>query len=204
MRKFKIYLMIIIISGILLFVLNFVTGYFGERVGVYITNKASVYSVAVIEEAIRDEVVDRIDVHELVIFQKDEKNVITNVNINTAIVNDILAHVNESVISSMQAIEEERLTLPLGIIVSDTLFGSLGPEFNIRLVPMGRAVTDVVAEVSPYGINSSLLEVSIKVKVNIETIIPLRKEVVEIDFNIPLVMQVINSDVPLFYVKGNY
>src|SRR5690554_1603046 len=117
MRKFKIYLIIILISGVLLFTVNFITNYFGERVGVYITNKASVYSVVVIEEAIRDEVVSRIDIDELVIFQKDQKNTITNVSINTKQINNILANVNKSVVKSMEALEEEKLSLPLGIIV---------------------------------------------------------------------------------------
>lgn len=201
MRKFKIYLIIIVITSLLLFLINFVSNYFGERVRVYVTNKASIYSVTLIEDALRNEVVERIDIENLVIFIKDDRNVITNVNINTSQVNEILAHVNKSIITSIEALKEENISLPLGIIISDTLFGSTGPELKIRVVPMGNVVSDVVAEVSPYGINSSLLEVSIKVKVEIQTIIPLRRESVEVNFNIPLVMQVINSDVPLFYVN---
>lgn len=191
-----------IVLAFIIITLNFVSGYFGERVGLYIKNKVSVYSVNVIEDSLRSEVINRIDMENLLIINTDHNDVVKDVHINTAQVNEILAGVNKSVTKSMNDLTEDSLELPLGIIFSDTLFGDLGPDFSILIVPIGRAVTDIVTEVSPYGINSSLLEVSIKVKINMETLIPLRKELVELDFNIPLVIEIINSDVPLFYVNS--
>lgn len=202
MKKIKICLTLTIILFLVFGIMNFVSGYFSDRVSVYISNKATIYCSNVIEEAIRDEVVSRIDLESLVTYNKDQDEVVKSIYINTKQVNDILSNVNKSISNNMNKIENEKLVLPLGIVLSETLFYDIGPDMTINIVPVGSAITDVVSKVSPYGINSSLFEVSINVKMKVETIIPLKKGLVDISFDIPLVIQIINSDVPRYYFSS--
>jgi len=203
MKKLKIY--IIIISSLLIcfLILNFVSGYFGDRVELYVEKKATLYATTMIEESLRTSVIPKIDEGDLLEIKEGSDGKVLSVNINTAHVNEILANVNESVSKSIQEIEKVELDLPLGIILSDTLFGNDGPNIAIKITPIGSAKTDVVSKVSPYGINSSLLEISINVKIDIETLIPLRRNSTELNFNIPIIMQIINSEVPPFYLRNN-
>lgn len=203
MKKLKIYLIVIICFLVVFFTINFVTGYFSDRVSVYVSNKATVFSTQIIKDAIRDEVIDKIDIDKLVYLHKNNEEVVKSVYINTQQVNSILSGVNASLLKSMDNLESLNLTLPFGIIISETLFYDLGPDIKIRIMPAGSVKTDIVSKVSAYGINSSLLEVSINVIVQIDTIIPLKRGTTIIDFNIPIVMQVINSDVPRYYYNTN-
>ena len=202
MKKIKIYLVIVMSLLIGFFMLNFVSGYFGDRVEVYVHKKAALYATVTIENALRESVIDNIDEDKLLNINYDSNNVVKSVIINTAEVNRILADVNRSVVDSLEEIKEENLDLPLGIILSETLLGDVGPTISIRIIPATSATTDIISEVSPYGINSSLFELSIKVKVDIETIIPLRRNISSLNFNIPIVITVLNSDVPQIYLMN--
>jgi sporulation protein YunB len=203
MRKIRIYLTILTIFLVIFFVINFITGYFSKRVSVYVNNKATIYSTKVLEEAIRLEVVDKLDLDSLVYLNKNSQEVVTSVYINTSQVNKIMSGVSKSLVKNLEKIEQQSLILPLGIIISETLFYNWGPNINIRIIPVGSVVTDVVSKVSEYGINSSLLEISISVKIKIDTIVPFKKGTTEVNFNVPLVMQVLNSDVPRYYFNGS-
>lgn len=203
MKKLKIFLIVTFIMIITLFLINFMTGYFSDRVSVYINNKATVFTTQLFQKALQEEVVSKIDVEQLVYLHKDNEEVIKSVYINTKQVNSILSGVNASLVNNMQKLTSEKLTLPLGIIISETLFYDLGPDLTIHIIPVGKVETDIISKVSPYGINSSLLEVAISVKVQIDTLIPLKKGTAAVAFNIPLVLQIINSDVPRYYYNTN-
>lgn len=202
MKKIKIYL-IISISLLLGFsIINFVTGYFSDRVEVYIRQKSAVLSTTLIEDVIRQSVVNKIDESTLITINNNSDNTVKSVIINTNTVNGILADVNASIKEVIADIENEELELPFGIILSDTLFGDTGPSINIKIIPSPFIITDLVSNVTPYGINSSLLEISIKIHFEYETIIPLRRNISKLDFNIPLVITVLNSEVPQIYLMN--
>lgn len=203
MKKLKIYLITILSLLIIIFVINFVTGYFSNRVSVYVKNKATIFTTQILRDAVQEEVVNKIDVDKLIYLHKNNEEVVKSVYINTQQVNSILSGVNTSLLKGMNKLENETLTLPLGIIISETLFYNLGPDLKIRIMPVGSVETDIISKVSAYGINSSLLEIAISVKVQIDTIIPLKKGSSTIDFNIPIVIQILNSDVPRYYYNTN-
>jgi len=203
MKKAKFFIIVFLIMFIFFAITGFISGYFSKRVTVYVNNKATVFCNKVIEEAIREEVVNNIDLENLVYFNKASDGTVKSVYINTKQVNTILSGVNKSIASNVEKIKKEKLQLPLGIIFSETLFYDLGPELEINIIPVGSAITDLTSTCTDYGINSSLLQVSITVKMMVETIIPLKKGSADINFTIPLIIQVINSDVPRYYYNTN-
>lgn len=203
MKKIKIYMIITISLLLVLFILNFVSGYFGDRVEVYIEQKSALFATNTIETALREAVINDLNEEELFTINKESDGTVKSVIVNTATVNEILANVNSSVSDSIEDIKKENLSLPLGIILSDTLFGDRGPSINIKILPAPQAVTDIIATATAYGINSSILEISIKVKIDYQTIIPLRRNVSSLNFNIPLVITILNSEVPQIYLMNN-
>lgn len=203
MKKIKIYMIITLSLLLGFFIINFVSGYFGERVEIYIEQKAALFASQTIENALREAVIDNLDTDDLYTINDNIDGTVKSVIVNTASINEILANVNTSVSNSIEDIKNEKLSLPLGIIISDTLFGDKGPDINIKIIPAPQAVTDIIAKATPYGINSSILEISIKVKIDYQAIIPLRRNDYSVSFNIPLVITILNSEVPHIYLMNN-
>lgn len=198
--KSRLYFTFIFIISFILII--FIDGYFSERVDVYIKMKASLYSSSIIEKAINEEVVPHLDSEKLLkIIYNGEK--VESVYINTNQVNELLALVNASLQKTITAFPKDDLALPMGLILSDTLFSDFGPNLYVDIYPVGTIATDIVSTTEEYGINSSILKVSIKTTVKFMAMVPLNKEEITVVNNIPLVIQVINGEVPRYYSNSN-
>lgn len=203
MRKIKIYAFLFLLIFIFGFLLVFVDGYFSERVGVYMKSKAENHCASLVSDVLKEEVINIIDADELVTVNYKSENIVSNISVNTKIVNTFLKSVNEKLILSIKDIENGNVSIPIGIILSDTLFGELGPNFDVKIVMLGSFKTDVYTELTEYGINSSLFEVFVKVSFSINAMIPLNKNLSTVDVRVPLVIQIINGEVPRYYYNTN-
>lgn len=207
MKKYKRIFVWFLLLGFMLFSVNFISGYFGQRVAVYVKQKAILNTSLLIEETIKKEVLPTIDIENLIKLNTDDNKKVQNVIINTKQINEILANINNSLYDSIKKIEDKielnNMTLPFGIIISDTLFGDVGPNFRIKIYPLGSVKSDVVTSMDDYGINSSILKIDIVVKINFMTVIPLNKEDIEVVTKVPIVVQIINSEVPRYYYYGD-
>ena len=182
-----------------MFLTQFINGYFSHRVEVYIEQKTTLYASNYIEEALRTNVAKQIPSEELYTMVTNKDDVVSAIYINTSKVNYILSMVHSSIQDSLQTLKDEKLTLPFGIIFSETLFSNVGPYLKIRIIPIGSYVCDIVTTMNDYGINNSLFEIDIKVEIQINTILPLKKGTSIVNCNIPLVVQILQGSVPRYY-----
>ena len=159
----------------------------------------------IIASAIEREVLSNIDLDNLIITVKSENENIDSIYINTYQVNNILALTTSSITSQLNNLENqdlEQLTLPLGIILSDVLFYDLGPEIKIKLYPVGAVKCDVKSVIEEYGINNSIFRLEIDVSVSFAVVVPLQREEIEVNTAIPVVVQIIQGEVPRFYFSS--
>lgn len=202
-KKIKIYSSVLLIFFLGIFIISFVSGYFSTRVKYYINQKVTVNSSILFERAIRDAVVPNIDTSSIIILTFGEYNKVENVVINTKEISNIMSMVLQVLENNLQKIEQEEelnsLSLPLGIILSDTLFQRLGPNINILIQPVGSFKVDIITTAEPFGINNSLIQVILMVKMNFITIIPFNKQIIETKINIPLAIEIISGEVPRYY-----
>ncbi len=203
MRKIKIYAFLFLLIFIFGFLLVFVDGYFSERVDVYMKSKAENHCASLVSDVLKEEVINIIDADELVTVNYKSENIVSNISVNTKIVNTFLKSVNEKLILTIKDIENGNASIPIGIILSDTLFGELGPNFDVKIIMLGSFKTDVYTEMKEYGINSSLFEVFVKVSFSINAMIPLNNNLSTVDVRVPLVIQIINGEVPRYYYNTN-
>lgn len=199
MKKIIVYVFLIICFALVFFSVKFVNNYFSQRVSVYIQNKGVVYTQNYLQEAIIENVVEEIDINSMYLITENNDKKVTNVLINTAQVNKILSLVNKSIEDNIVTLSEEKLDLPLSIIMGETIFSKFGPNIKLRVLPIGKYECDIISNVSEYGINNSLFEIYINVTLTIETIIPLKKNEASVNCKIPLVMQVVQGEVPRYY-----
>lgn len=59
--------------------------------------------------------------------------------------------------------------------------------------------SDIQTKVSNYGINNVFLEVIVYVEVSMQVLLPFASKTVQANTNIPIVMKIIEGNVPNFY-----
>lgn len=199
MRKIIIYVFLFFIVIVSFIVINFLNNYFSERSQMIIENKGIVYTQKFIQEAILKDVVEEINISSLYYMKEDTNQNVDSILINTAQINKILGLVNKSLDNSINNIPYENIKIPLYSIMGDTLFNSFGPNINLKIYPIGNFKCDVISEVLPYGINNSLFKIYIKVDMKIQSIVPLMKSESNVESQIPIVLQIIQGEVPRYY-----
>ncbi len=199
MKRFIIYVFLFISLLLSLLIINILNNYFSDRVAVYIQNRGIVYTQNYIHDAIMDSVIKEIDISSMYLFKEDTNQKINSVLINTAQVNKILALVNDSLDTNIISLQEEKIKIPFTTIIGETIFSNIAPDVKLRIIPIGNFKCDIISEVKQYGINNSLFEIYIQVDLKIESLVPLQKIESNVKCKIPIVMQIIQGEVPRYY-----
>lgn len=92
--------------------------------------------------------------------------------------------------------------VPLGQATNMPLIGNLGPKIPIRFHVIGSVQSNVVYEITEFGINNAMIDVSIIIKVNVQVIVPLATKTSIIEQKIPVAMGIFPGQVPQIYTRG--
>lgn len=206
-KKIKVYTIMSLIIFLTAAVIVFISGYFSERVNYYVQQKVKIKANMLFEQAIRNAVIPNIDIDSILQLSYGEGDKVENVIINTKEVNTIMSQslevINELFIKVENATELNNLTLPLGIIISDTLFQNMGPDITIKIRPVGSYKLDLITSADHFGINNSIIQVLLILQVDFLTIIPFNSQLVTVDLQVPLVIEIIQGVVPRYYYYLN-
>ena len=192
-RKLKMkFIMFLIVVGISVF---FVSGYFSDRVKLYVKQTATNNASIKIAEAINENVLSQMKLEN--IFEKEKGY------INTSSVNKILKEVNENISNNLNDYTYNKIKIPLGLIFSEVLFSDSKLGLTIKTKPISSFVTDVVSKVEEYGINNSMITVEIVVKIEIMALIPLNEDTFIVESHIPIAMLILEGGIPegIIYAK---
>lgn len=185
--------------------LTAIDNYFSKKSDLYITQEVTTIISDVIGEALSyNKVFQKTD--KILNYKYNSDNVISSIYIDTVIVNELLSNSNLvlSRLLTEGTIEKsiQDISLPLGMLISKSLFTTLGPDINIEVLPITSYKTDIITSLKDYGINNSIFEVYLKIAVNVETIIPLKQSTINYETNILLASQIIQGEVPYYYYMG--
>lgn len=148
----------------------------------------------------------------------DDKTQVQSVQVNSQLLNDILYDAMNSVNESLAlAIEgkEDPIThqvyfdsgvvdyIPLGAFTNIAAFSEFGPKIKIKIRMINRVSGTYDISNEEYGINSTLLKISIKIEVVAEVFAGLSRETVHLQEEIPIVLQLLQGNVPTYvpYLK---
>lgn len=180
----------------------------------------------VISKAISARTTDVLDVNEIIVEAPSAENVITT-KFNTEIINKVrsetatlvkqylenaengdlsylpsLQHVEYDV-GRMQAGDGIVFFVPLGQAANLPIIGNLGPKIPIRFHIIGNVHTNVETKITEFGINNALVDVSIKINVNVQIIVPLASSAANVEQTIPVAMGIVSGTVPQIYSDGD-
>lgn len=92
--------------------------------------------------------------------------------------------------------------LPSGIIFNNPILSNIFPKIPIKLDLIGNAISILNTDIESYGINSALLKVNIEITVEVKVLLPFTTKKIEVVSNIPIVMKIIEGNIPSYYLGG--
>jgi sporulation protein YunB len=192
----------------------------------YAESKTEQIATLVINKAVNQKIAEDLDVNELIITEQDSNEKITLIKFNPTIVTRVLSETTNVVQRSLNEVEDGNLNalefisdieiktseeakaqgiiyeIPLGQATKNALLGNLGPKIPIRFMPIGEVSSDIVTSTKEFGINNAWLQVAVKIRVNIQIIVPFATKQKTVTTEIPIGMAVLPGDVPEFYNGG--
>lgn len=207
MIKLKKLIIILLVILIPISILVVIDNYFSERSRIYVEKEVITVISNSLATSLEKPIQDSLFSSPMLLYQYDKNEVIKGIYIDSNVVNQILINVNQSLKEALdKGVLEKEITnieIPLGSLISKSVFANVGPNVPIKILPISFYKTDIVTNMKPYGINNVLFEVYLNIKIEVDTIIPLRKDEINFSTNILLVSQLLQGEVPYYYYSGD-
>lgn len=181
-------------------------GYFGEAINLYTVQISREYASEIIEDVLRGDILEVMNEGSLMKQVLNEEGDVVYSYLDSYKVNKIRNMAQSKIIEAIKIIEAQEefqsVELPLGYFFSRNMFLSDGIRVPISLDVVGSHNIEVLVKATPYGINSSVIEIFLDILISVQVTIPFQEEAISCHQTIPLSIEIINSDVPDYYYNG--
>lgn len=170
-----------------------------------IKNNISYYDNILIEEYLDTKELRDCYIEELITIDKNSKEEIVNIDINTSksyiLLNKIVNNLknSNSTYRDMYAKNKKNyiiLRYPIGLISNNILINNLGYRIPIRLELNSNILTGIKSKVTNYGLNNALIEVYLRVKFTSNVVYFSLDDRVDNEYEILLASKMIMGRVP--------
>lgn len=206
-KRLKQLLIIIIIMIILSIILIYI---YSKKISPVIMKYALIDSkkigISIISKGVNEEVTKILDNNDIFYIEKDKNDVVETIDYNTKVVNELLSIVSRITYDNLKDIEKNNngiiTRIPIGVVTDNVFFNNLGPKVPVKINLDGNVLTSLKSDVKEYGLNSALIQISVKVEANIDVIIPLKVEKIIIVNEVPVSIKIIKGNVSSIFT-GN-
>lgn len=198
------FLILLLIIPIVL--IQIIDNYFGPKTNEYIYNQTKVLVSNTFSSLINESIMPYIDQEHLVEITYKEEDNVSNVILNTVLFNKILSKVYTLMENTFQTNMNNffhDLEIPLGSLISKTIFAGRGHIIDIPITPIGAYNVDLKTSTKTIGINSQALEVYLEIEIDVETIIPFNPMTHKITSSFLLCSFIIQGEVPNYYYASS-
>lgn len=211
-KKFKIILLIICIMTIFTYIFKYINKKLSPKLIHYASIEIRKISNLIITESIKTDSFSKININDLFTLNKNNKDEIMTVDINTAIVNKLILEATTKIQENLKELEQGKLNnyneknkngvvlkIPLGQIYNNFLLNNKGPKIPVKLKILGDMETKVDTSIKNYGINNAIIEITLEISVKEEVLLPINSEEIKVTQRIPLAIKIIQGTVPNYY-----
>ena len=217
-RKIKILFIILILIILLSFtILKLITKNISPIMMEYSKSKVKRLASLVINKGVTDDVLNIINTQELFIVDKSNNEEIITITLDPLMVNRIESSATDKVESILSLLEKndqellakyninsEYFVIPSGMVFNSGLMANVGPLIPIKMKLIGNVKSEVITSLKEYGINNSLITVSVNITVELKVILPLTIDSVSITNSVPVAIKLIQGKVPNYYGSSLY
>ena len=156
-------------------------------------------AIDIISKGVSDDVVKVLSEDNLFNIDKDSNGNIELIDYNTKVVNKILSVTSKRVTANFNELSKKKngviMSVPIGVVTDNIFLENLGPKVPIKLVLNGNVLTSLKTNVKEYGINSALIEVSVKIEANIYLVVPFKSTEIKVINEVPISIKVVKGNV---------
>ena len=213
-KKIGIFIFIIILIIVLsLLILKFINDKVAPRVMDYSISEMKRVASTIINRSIRDDSLPSEELEQMFIVSKSKEEEVISITLDSGIVNKITNRISDSCEDNLRLVEEHRFSelkkkfnigeeyffVPSGILFNNSILSAIGPKIPVNLKMIGNVTSGIITDVKEYGINNSLIMVSLEIKVEMMVILPFSTEYVSITNYVPIAIKLIQGKVPNIY-----
>ncbi|NBK98138.1 MAG: sporulation protein YunB [Erysipelotrichia bacterium] len=153
------------------------------------------------------------DASELIIYRYNDQHEVIGVEYDTKKLNDILYGALDIVDNSLEAAENGEVDpllkevlfddgviyeIPIGYLSGIAFLENYGYRFKVTIRMLHYTDGDLEVKSEPYGINNSLITINLNLNIHAKAITAIAKQDISFTETIPLVVQVIQGDIPAY------
>ena len=176
----------------------------------------------VINSTVLNEIASNTTLDDLFIIKEDKDGNIVSMDINSVSTNKLLVKTGKVLEQNFKYLETGEIDklkmpdlnintakkgiiyeLPSGIIFNNIFLNNLLPKIPIRMNLVGSVFSKIITDLESYGINNAIFKVNIQVTVNLKVILPFANKNVELIAIIPIIIKIIEGDIPNYYFPNN-
>ncbi len=213
-KLIKFFLILIII----LIPINLILNYINKKISPKLTNYAELeirkISNLIITKSITKESLEKININDIFIINKNNNNEILTVDLDTVKINNLIREATLNIEENLKQLELGNineynelkkgvvLEIPLGLIYNNFLLNNRGPKIPVKLKIIGDMEMETKTKVTNYGINSALIEISLETRIKEEVILPITTKEIEVTSITPIAIKLVQGTVPNYYSNG--
>jgi len=211
-KKLKPIIIIIILLTTIATSIHYINKIISPKLTEYASIEIKKLSNLIITKSIKTETLEKLNIEDLFIITRNEKDEILTLDINTITLNKIILSSTINIQENLKALEQGKinsnndenkngvvLKIPLGQIYNNFLLNNLGPKIPVKLKILGDMETKVNTNIKNYGINNALIEITLDIKVKEKVILPINTEEITVTQTLPIAMKIIKGTVPNYY-----
>jgi sporulation protein YunB len=161
----------------------------------YISNKIVNTSV---EKHFKD-----VEYKDIVNIMYDNENKISAVSIDFSYLNTLKSRIMLDISQNIDSLKQTDMKIPLGSFLNNEFFMGVGPDITFQIVPYGMVYIDFRDAFSGMGINQTVHEIYLDVKMNIGAVMPGIKATNTYTTSLMIAHTVIVGNVPDNYTGVN-
>ena len=180
----------------------------------------------IINSTVIEEISKNIEIDDLFFTNLDSNGNVTSIDLNSKLANEILVKASMMIEKNLRYVESGEIDklnlssdalsnynlkklkkgiiydLPSGVIFNNSILNNILPKIPIRISPIGNIICKLVTDIDEYGINNALVKVSINIEVDMKILLPFTTSVTKISLDVPIIMKIIEGNVPSYYLNG--
>jgi sporulation protein YunB len=196
------YIFIIILSlGLIIGSLMVLEGLLRPGIRIAAEVKARQIVVSVINQAVKEIMVDETVSADLVAIHKDSQGRVVLMQPNTVRINRLVANTTLHVQEALSDLSQESFSFPLGEAVNSPLLSSYGPAIDLKLRPTGSARIELEDRFEAAGINQTRYSIYLKIESEVVLLTPVLSQDVKVATTLPLTETIIVGEVPAAYLQ---
>ena len=90
-------------------------------------------------------------------------------------------------------------SIPIGALTQNPFLAGVGPKIKLKYETISAITCSVEKDVKSYGVNHVMVSLKLVIKIKMMVLLPFYNEEFNKDYDYPLVMEIIEGEVPNWY-----